>query len=221
MNYAKIANFTKDQSVEHKIGQFLDDNFYCYLSAAHDFSRATELSDQFAGIDVRLGSMLVDEKSKNTSSPNEIKDFYASLELYHEQRDGTYTEGWFANKSMKTTHYFFEYRFEDECKDISSIIIVAFSKSSMKKHIDQNVGYDNAVRIASGMQFSQKGTDDVVLRDHHGRKFGKLTKSYEGAAVMTFKLTDLSAVDGSAVIECVKGRRPKRLTFQQLREKFT
>ena len=77
------------------------------------------------------------------------------------------------------------------------------------------------MRIASGMQFSQKGTDDVVLRDHHGRKFGKLTKSYEGAAVMTFKLTDLSAVDGSAVIECVKGRRPKRLTFQQLREKFT
>ena len=80
--------------------------------------------------------MLVDEKSKNTSSPNEIKDFYASLELYHEQRDGTYTEGWFANPNMKTTHYFFEYRFEDERKDISSVIIVAFSKRSMKKHID-------------------------------------------------------------------------------------
>ena len=222
MNTAKAINFAKDSAVEKKIAAFLDQNFYSSLSAnASTFGRSTELSDQYAGIDLSVGHSLIDEKSKNTSTPNQIRDYYASLEIYHLTRSGEWTEGWFANPNQKTTHYFFEYRFEDDAGDISSVIIVSFNKAEMKKHVDQQIGYQRIINDASAMRYAKKHDDDVYYKNKFGFRIGKLTKSPEGAAVLTFKLTDLERVKGSHVIEVKRGRVVKKLTFDQLRQKFT
>lgn len=82
INHGKISNFSKDQKVEKKIAQFLDAHYYSSISADTFFGRETQLSGQTAGIDLSCGDMLIDEKSKNTSDPNTIKDFYSSVELY-------------------------------------------------------------------------------------------------------------------------------------------
>ena len=82
INFGKISNFSKDQRVEKKIAQFLDTNYYSSISADTFFGRETELSGQRIGIDLSCGNMLIDEKSKNSSDPNTIKDFYSSVELY-------------------------------------------------------------------------------------------------------------------------------------------
>lgn len=82
INYGKISNFSKDQKVEKKIAQFLDANYYSSISSDVFFGRENQLSGQRIGIDLSCGDMLIDEKSKNTSDPNTIKDFYSSVELY-------------------------------------------------------------------------------------------------------------------------------------------
>ena len=63
------------------------------------------------------------------------------------------------------------------------------------------------------MRYAKKYDDDVYYKNQFGFRIGKLTKSPERAAVLTFKLTDLERVKGSHVIEVKRGRVVKKLTF--------
>lgn len=220
-NIQKINNFQKDSNIEHKISQFLDENFYSHISSYVDYKRTNELSDQYAGIDLYLNNSMIDEKSKNTNNPNEFKDYYASLEIYHTTKDGRYEKGWFTNPNIKTTHYFFEYRFEDQNADISSVIIVSFQKQSMKDYLDNLIGYDKILDDASNMQYAKKGIDDIRYTDIMLKNLGKLTKTYENATVLTFKLTDLQNVKGSTIIYCERNKKPRKLSFKEVRSYFT
>lgn len=221
MNYSKIRNFSKDSAIEKKIAEFLDANFYSQISSDNRLIyRTNELSEQYSGIDLSVGNWLVDEKSKNTSTPNEIKNYYCSIELYHKQRNGNYTKGWFFNDNQKTTHYFFEYRFEDAVNEISSVILVCFSKNAMKEYLDDEIGLNKLDNDASDMEYKIKGIDDIIYRNKAGYKIGKLTKSYEGACVLAFNLTDLEKVEGSGIIEVVRNKKPRRMSFKELKSRF-
>lgn len=85
INCRKIQNFQKDRAIEKKVADFVDENFYSQLSAIpkySNFCRTAELSAQYQGIDLSVGQSLIDEKVKNTSCPNEIGNYWASVEIY-------------------------------------------------------------------------------------------------------------------------------------------
>lgn len=114
INCGKIQNFQKDRAIEKKVADFVDENFYSQLSAIpkySNFCRTAELSAQYQGIDLSVGNLIIDEKVKNASCPNEIGNYWASVEIYQTTRNGDFIKGWFADDSMKTTHYSYLYNF--------------------------------------------------------------------------------------------------------------
>lgn len=185
--------------MEKKIARFLDTYYYSSISADTFFGRETQLSGQTAGIDLSCGDMLIDEKSKNTSAPDTIADYYSSVELYQTCRDGRWQKGWMIDKDVKTTHYDFLYRFEDANGDIEKVILVRWSRVDMLRFIDQRCGLKTVAYAASLKQHDVKGIDDV--------RYGgiKLTMSKEHAAVLNVTLSQISDLPNTKIIVVTKG----------------
>lgn len=222
MNYQKINNFETDQNIEHNVSQFLDENFYSVISCnTATFGRATELSDQFAGIDLSVGNILIDEKVKNARTPNKINNWWASIEIYQKTRTGDFVKGWFASPKMKTTHYSYLYNFTDSNNQTSSVIMVLWNKDELKQLIDQQTGFQNIIDDASQMEYAKPKIDDKHYFDALGHKLWKLTKSYEGAVVLTTTLKDLSYLKHTRILKIDKGQKIKTITFQKLQSYFT
>lgn len=103
------------------------------------------------------------------------------------------------SKEVKTTHYDFLYRYEDAHGDISKVIVVRWSRVEMLKFIDKICGLRDVAYAASLKEHDQKVTDD----SWHGGL--KLTMSYEKAAVLNVKLSQIADLPSTKIFVVTKG----------------
>lgn len=91
--------------------------------------------------------------------------------------------------------------------------MVLFSKAELTEMIDRQAGFSNVVEDASRMRYAKKKIDDKRCTDPFGKTLWKLTKSYEGAVVLTTTLEDISYLKSTKIFRIDRGKRIKKLTF--------
>ena len=133
-------------------------------------------------------------------TPNRIEDSWASVEILQVYRNGEKHLGWFTNDLMKTTHYLYIYRFEDQNGDIEKCVCVLWKKDELKKFIDCHI----SVPYEQILEDAKAGESAKYYDADNSVSFYLSAKSREEACVLCTTLSDLMQLKSTRMFEVSK-----------------
>lgn len=145
----RAEQYSKDQSIEQSIAQFMDVHFYNKFAKKTTVKRHTDKPSQFKGIDVTLGNWKIDEKAKVYGLLNQILQ-YPSFELQINNKADQIMDGWFINPTLETTHYCFIAVYTSATKEsnitynnITALNALFVKKSEIKEFVQSKISLDD------------------------------------------------------------------------------
>lgn len=170
-----------DMQAEQALAKFLDHHLYHELLRERKFAsfqRVTSIAQQKQGIDIIARSAdqvaFIDEKAQLHYINNTRPTFAFELEFYIK---GRRIEGWFLNRSLKTTHYLLLWpnaKTEDltviRDADFTVVEGIVISRQRIKKYLAQK-GFDEDALKAKAEDLRSKRVSGPQPTSYAGIKF--------------------------------------------------
>lgn len=168
-----------DQMVEKQVADFVDKNFYMQSKLSADVQRWTDTTHQYAGVDLTVKNINIDEKVKYKGCLNSVLQ-YPSFELKFTNKADKRQDGWFYS-ALSTDYYALmsvsaDTDAENELSGeghILAVDILLVKKSDVQEMVSSNITEEQLKKDIEELE------DENCLDALLGWDFSKARKKYE------------------------------------------